>query len=798
MSDAPRFPATIAFALSAARTAVPAVPMNGKGFDNGRVYSYALCDDLIRAGESALRGVGLHVVSMSQILEAHGDILFLQRRWLLCHQSGESVSMGPTLWPIHHKGGKALDKAHATALTESTARFYRDLLVMERSPGVATSGESMEADRDVKPAPAPLVEMRFSCAACGSEHCPGCTGRDEPDPLLDSDVKPAKKTSAAQLAVQKEARRKESDALVRKERGDPVLTPEQEVAAMQVEAAEAPVFGGPHVDKEPEIPPTVDLVAKLGGALDHTAKLHQGGRTDPPASSPTPGEGVTTKDATGSRVTPSGSSPAPGTSPGAGPHKEVAPAEATEVAPAVASARGVEIKDGTRRDGPDGPEFRWRGRWCPVTDSAPRAEAAPADLCTVHVIGPGPLSAGLVGQPTRLIVPAKAGHGRTDVPHDEEGNWRDGGPWCHPCTEARRDGDPLFGLPFARDVAPIGRYAIRLAGSNTVWAATSDLAEAGAYHRLAIDRGYGPTGVWVEDRDDPIGVDSYRNATSEATRALEAKAPGADDTVSTPAGATATNDEKESAETDPDRDSPGATGGDNKPVASGGSVARRAHRCPDCLADLPLAQHGTPLGVGDDAWNCEKCSTRLRYMETDGPAWVEAYLLSGDLEHVPTGRMVRRKSRIGRKLFVFVVETKQEDTVDVTEVRLWLDAADRKALSQPTAGEVAAAGAAASSAVAKKAKPPRPPKETPPPVEIPHDDAARKELGAKWLAFKFHRATKKPAGPCALCPGQVALGQRYRAGKAPWPGRVAHDLCVGRLVEGKDPRLEAMALGRAS
>lgn len=135
--------------------------------------------------------------------------------------------------------------------------------------------------------------------------------------------------------------------------------------------------------------------------------------------------------------------------------------------------------------------------------------------CTVHTHD---TEASLRGKAVTLIRPGEPGE-------PAGGNWNDGGPWCHPCTEGRRAGAPLYTTPFALDdTVPRGRYAVRLRGSSSAWAAAATLREAGELRRTACERGYGPSGVWVEDREDPVADDGGgRDLTAEAEVACRAK-----------------------------------------------------------------------------------------------------------------------------------------------------------------------------------------------------------------------------------------------------------------------------------
>lgn len=79
-------------------------------------------------------------------------------------------------------------------------------------------------------------------------------------------------------------------------------------------------------------------------------------------------------------------------------------------------------------------------------------------------------------------------------------------------------------------------------------------------------------------------------------------------------------------------------------------------------------------------------------------------------------------------------------------------------------------------------------------VILANGEAARKALGKEWAEFPSHRATKKPAGSCALCPHPISLGQPYHTGRGKkWTGKKSHALCVSRLLEGRDPSVSVQA-----
>lgn len=300
-------------------------------------------------------------------------------------------------------------------------------------------------------------------------------------------------------------------------------------------------------------------------------------------------------------------STAPSTSPGAGsPTGEMG---ASSVAPAEPTPEGTSPAG----DPPNpSPATSTAGGERPGADVGPSEETgggAPTH-CTVHVHGPD-MEASLRGKAVTLIRPGEPGE-------PKGGNWKDGGPWCHPCTEARRAGAPLYTTPFALDdTTPLGRYAVRLRGGSVAWAAAATLREAGELRRAACDRGYGPSGVWVEDREDPVADDGGgRDLTAEAEVA--------------------------------------------------------------CLA-------------------------------------------------------------------------KPSDEVP---------------LLQPSPGLLSAVD-----------------------VILANGEASRKALGEEWEAFPSHMAQKKPGGPCALCPHEIAKGQAYHAGRGKWTKKKAHAICIRKLLEGKDPKV---------
>lgn len=217
--------------------------------------------------------------------------------------------------------------------------------------------------------------------------------------------------------------------------------------------------------------------------------------------------------------------------------------------------------------------------------------------------------------------------------------------------------------------------------------------------------------------------------------------------------------------------------------ASGGGAPLR---CPDCLD--PIDGKGERAPNPGKSFPCPKCETWIRIMvdiDQPGPLWAEvAGLLTGsgtEYEHVPTGRHVRYVTRIGQQRSVRVrllsgVPLETEDCspgpdgnrvdVDASELRAW-SGAPGAPIRQPTPALLSAVD-----------------------VILANGEAARKALGKEWAEFPSHRATKKPAGSCALCEKEIPKGDLYHDGRGKkWTRKRAHGSCVLRLSDGKDPKV---------
>jgi len=130
--------------------------MAAKGSYNAfHKYAYASADEVITTAKEALEGTGLAIIPQVQEMTVLGSgnaaLYALNRTIFLSHASGEFIPLSVIGWPVVPERGKPLDKAFATALTNSLSYLLRDLLQMPRGAEV-----DMDARDDTAAKPAPV------------------------------------------------------------------------------------------------------------------------------------------------------------------------------------------------------------------------------------------------------------------------------------------------------------------------------------------------------------------------------------------------------------------------------------------------------------------------------------------------------------------------------------------------------------------------------------------------------------------------------------------------------------------
>ena len=115
-------------ALAKAQKSAKAVEHDAK--NSFHKYAYTSAEAII-AEHHLLSEQGLSLVPLLEYPEQIGDTAWLCTSWLLCHASGESLTM-TRKWPIVPDRGRPIDKACASADTTSLSYLLRDLLLMPR------------------------------------------------------------------------------------------------------------------------------------------------------------------------------------------------------------------------------------------------------------------------------------------------------------------------------------------------------------------------------------------------------------------------------------------------------------------------------------------------------------------------------------------------------------------------------------------------------------------------------------------------------------------------------------------
>lgn len=110
-------------------------------------FDYTSAEAVIEFSNDCLTGEGLGVSPLSSVLVDKGarlepdgkggfrevPQLFSKRTYLLFHESGESIVLEGTEWPILPEKGRPLDKATGSMDTTSLAYFLRGLLQIKRA-----------------------------------------------------------------------------------------------------------------------------------------------------------------------------------------------------------------------------------------------------------------------------------------------------------------------------------------------------------------------------------------------------------------------------------------------------------------------------------------------------------------------------------------------------------------------------------------------------------------------------------------------------------------------------------------
>lgn len=161
-------------------------------------YRYASSEAIIIEAKAALADTGLALLPLEQTLNPQGDGWELVRKWLLLHESGESLPM-LCHWPVCPEKGRPLDKAVAIAATLSLAYTLRDLLLMPR----VDAEDEVAGRNDTKaqaPPPAPAAPQAAPSAPSTAAPVPAANG--PPRPSLASPATTHQVARIKELAVQ--------------------------------------------------------------------------------------------------------------------------------------------------------------------------------------------------------------------------------------------------------------------------------------------------------------------------------------------------------------------------------------------------------------------------------------------------------------------------------------------------------------------------------------------------------------------------------------------------------------------
>lgn len=131
-----KLPAPVNLAAALARAQRKCKPVKKDARNSHHGYSYASAEAVIAEAKLALADTGLALVPIEQSLERIEGGYELVRRFLLIHDSGQTLTLS-CAWPVIEERGRPVDKATAIASTASLSYMLRDLLLMPRVSGEA-------------------------------------------------------------------------------------------------------------------------------------------------------------------------------------------------------------------------------------------------------------------------------------------------------------------------------------------------------------------------------------------------------------------------------------------------------------------------------------------------------------------------------------------------------------------------------------------------------------------------------------------------------------------------------------
>lgn len=144
-------------ALAKAQQAAKGIEKSGE--NKFHHYKYASAEDVVAGSRAALGAHALAFLSTSYKVGVRDGMLMLESRYLLTHESGESIEVESET-PIIPDKGRPEDKATATAKTYDLAYALRSLLLLPR----VEEGADVDSRDDTKyqprerPSPAQIQE----------------------------------------------------------------------------------------------------------------------------------------------------------------------------------------------------------------------------------------------------------------------------------------------------------------------------------------------------------------------------------------------------------------------------------------------------------------------------------------------------------------------------------------------------------------------------------------------------------------------------------------------------------------
>lgn len=149
-------------ALAKAREHVAGVVKRSRNDYAG--YSYASSEHIMVAAREAMAGTGLAIVPrLSSIMEVGGQLI-LQREFEITHEKG-GTKLCNMSWPIVPGKQRPLDKATASAETQSYAYFLRTLFAMPRLDEDDMDHNTQHVFPHDEPAGSPAQQMLSAGAA---------------------------------------------------------------------------------------------------------------------------------------------------------------------------------------------------------------------------------------------------------------------------------------------------------------------------------------------------------------------------------------------------------------------------------------------------------------------------------------------------------------------------------------------------------------------------------------------------------------------------------------------------------